>query len=444
MRKHIKIILALFLLLTGFTYSYIFSIQYWYQQTMADLNGRQLTDLKFLDSLTGFACTDGSSTNTGYILKTTNGGDNWSIVHSYNTKFEKIQFINSQTGYICAFNDNLFKTTNRGDNWFTIPLPGTFPQDMTALNNDTIWLTTDSDIGGGVFVTTNGGANWTNKYNIFGGNPSKIYMINMNTGFVARNSNSGVPLIKTTNGGNNWTSYSGIGGFSDMYFFDTLNGVKAPFATYFEKTTNGGVNWSQYNLLNGGNVIETGITKFKAINRDTIFGVYGVYEKNSNLYGMIWRTTNGGVNWGFQLTDTSIHISQYRQIDFYGKNYGWCYHRLGAGIHTKVGGDTTIFLTGVNNYLNATASCFRLFQNYPNPFNPQTTISYYLPKANFVSLKIYNLQGKETTVLVSGKKSEGFYEVSFDANKYNLSSGIYFYSLQTENYTETKKMILVK
>lgn len=87
-------------------------------------------------------------------------------------------------------------------------------------------------------------------------------------------------------------------------------------------------------------------------------------------------------------------------------------------------------------------SDFTLEQNYPNPFNPSTKISYQLPQNGFVSLKVYNAIGKEVATLVNEEKSAGRYEVNFDAA--GLSSGLYFYTIQTGSFQETKKMILIK
>ena len=86
---------------------------------------------------------------------------------------------------------------------------------------------------------------------------------------------------------------------------------------------------------------------------------------------------------------------------------------------------------------------FSLQQNYPNPFNPTTTISFSLVDNEFVSLKIYDILGREIKTLINNEEMEsGFYEIDFDAN--NLNSGIYFYKLTTNNFSEMKKMILVK
>ncbi len=82
-----------------------------------------------------------------------------------------------------------------------------------------------------------------------------------------------------------------------------------------------------------------------------------------------------------------------------------------------------------------------LFQNYPNPFNPNTTISYSLPKATKVELKVYNLLGQEIATLANEEKSPGNYEVNFNAA--NLSSGVYIYKLQAEEFVQTRKMLLL-
>lgn len=85
---------------------------------------------------------------------------------------------------------------------------------------------------------------------------------------------------------------------------------------------------------------------------------------------------------------------------------------------------------------------YQLNQNYPNPFNPTTVISYQLPENGFVTLKIYDVLGKEITTLVNEYKEAGYYEASFDAS--SLSSGVYFYKLQAGNFVTTKKMLLAR
>lgn len=85
---------------------------------------------------------------------------------------------------------------------------------------------------------------------------------------------------------------------------------------------------------------------------------------------------------------------------------------------------------------------FYLSQNYPNPFNPTTTISFSIPKQSFVYLKIYNILGELVRTLFDKEMNAGKYDISFDAS--NLPSGVYLYKLQTEGFTQVKKMILLK
>jgi gluconolactonase len=85
---------------------------------------------------------------------------------------------------------------------------------------------------------------------------------------------------------------------------------------------------------------------------------------------------------------------------------------------------------------------FRLFPNFPNPFNPSTAINYQLPATNYVTLKIFDILGREVTTLVNEIERPGSHTIRFDGG--NLSSGIYFYSLRTESLVETKEMILLK
>jgi hypothetical protein len=104
--------------------------------------------------------------------------------------------------------------------------------------------------------------------------------------------------------------------------------------------------------------------------------------------------------------------------------------------------DGTFSYSNIVNVSYDVPAEFVLNQNYPNPFNPATTISYFVPKESFVSIKVYDFLGREVTTLVSETKSTGSYELSFDGS--GLPSGTYFYTLIANNYSETKKMIVLK
>jgi len=83
-----------------------------------------------------------------------------------------------------------------------------------------------------------------------------------------------------------------------------------------------------------------------------------------------------------------------------------------------------------------------LRQNHPNPFNPATTIQYDVKDKGFVSLAVYDLLGREVASLVNESKDEGRYSISFDAS--NLPSGVYIYTLRVNNFTASKKMVVIK
>jgi len=83
-----------------------------------------------------------------------------------------------------------------------------------------------------------------------------------------------------------------------------------------------------------------------------------------------------------------------------------------------------------------------LSQNYPNPFNPSTTIKYQIPRNGYVTLKVYDILGKEVAALVNQQQQSGRYEVNFNAQ--NLASGVYLYRIRVNDYVAVKKMLLLK
>ena len=99
-------------------------------------------------------------------------------------------------------------------------------------------------------------------------------------------------------------------------------------------------------------------------------------------------------------------------------------------------------LTNVDKNTGLVPAAFALLQNYPNPFNPTTVISYQIASAGKVSLKVYDLLGREVATLVNELKSAGSYTATFNA--INLASGVYFYRLQAGSFTQTKRLVLLK
>ena len=195
----------------------------WYQQFMPNLNNRPISDITFLDSLTGYAVTPYTANDTAYIIKTINKGDDWNIIFRQPTNtvgaFTRIIFLNQNTGF--AGGNFLYKTTNAGNNWFQVIIPfGNLIFDMSVLDQDTIIFVDSDGLVGGVFKTINGGVNWTVNNSI---KPDKIYMYNSRIGFCSR---TGTSLYKTTNGGVGWNTITGENGYIDIRFANSLNGWK--------------------------------------------------------------------------------------------------------------------------------------------------------------------------------------------------------------------------
>ncbi|MBK9333159.1 MAG: T9SS type A sorting domain-containing protein [Ignavibacteria bacterium] len=199
--------------------------------------------------------------------------------------------------------------------------------------------------------------------------------------------------------------------------------------------------------INGGTISGPYAFSFSNINKDTIWSDGGQAFYGAGRYrGVLYRTTNGGDNWFYQIPDTSLGNQGYGFVQFINKNIGWASVSHGFAIHTLVGGDST-FLTNMSSLESKIANTFLLYQNYPNPFNPKTIINYELRISGYVKLIIFDISGKEIAVLVNHRQTSGSYEIKFDGSK--IPSGVYFYRLEAEDLkgnieSETKKMILIR
>ena len=167
-----------------------------------------------------------------------------------------------------------------------------------------------------------------------------------------------------------------------------------------------------------------------AINPGVVPALYGVYEDSGPGYNAVGHAA------GIGRLLTSTEAADYTLSNIFSKNsdpglaYDW----------TPV----KPVITGISkdNFTEQIPKTYQLFQNYPNPFNPTTTIRYGLPKSSMVTIKIYDILGQVVKTLVHEQQSSGQYNLKFDAS--NLASGIYFYTLRTGDYFQTKKMILLK
>ncbi|MFA5010803.1 MAG: T9SS type A sorting domain-containing protein [Ignavibacteria bacterium] len=424
----------------------------WYQQWFPNLNGGTIKDITFLDSLTGFAVTTTNSSVQAYILKTTNGGDNWDIIYTYippsvNSEFNRIQFVNSNTGFTSTNYFDFFKTTDGGLNWTNHSNQPTGAEDFSAINKDTLFYVYSGGFGGGVYRSINGGINWTRIWtNGTSDNPDKIYMYDKNIGFSCVVSSIS-HFRKTTNGGFNWFEINPTDAFLDIKFVDTLTGWKG--SNRIQKTTDGGLTWFLQTPPNVSSVI---IRSISMINKDTVWlGGTSFVGVGSNYYGVLIKTTNGGTNWGYQIPNIAIHSRRYKNINFINSNNGWAYvdqEEFNDGIHTKVVGNDTTYYTGIKLVPNFVPEVFSLGQNYPNPFNPSTNIQFELKEPSHITLKVYDVQGREVKELVNGRWGTGRFIADFDAT--DFSTGVYFYKIiingetTRQTFSETKRMVLIK
>lgn len=406
----------------------------WVQQTIPrpDLTVR---DLQFVDTLTGFIVSAKSPTDTSFIFKTTDGGNNWLTTYFDSLYLVCMDFVDKSVGYSGGANVGtgiIKKTTNGGIDWFTVSgIPYQIIEDIEFTNKDTGWISSTNPFDGGLWRTTDGGASWQTQMSA-SNRPSKIFFINSNTGWVIGSSNYN--LYKTTNSGENWIIQYGFASIPiDIFFVSVDTGwvTGGGGGTGIMKTTNGGNNWFAAN-----NPTPYGNSRIFFINNK--FGWAG-----SGLSKIV--ATKDGVNWGYQSTPGFSHYS----VCFVDTVHGWAGGGGNDILHSTDGGGPITY-TGIKQNGNFIPA-FELKQNYPNPFNASTRIKFSVLKPSYIELKIFNISGREITKLISGLQyNTGEYDYYFDPGMHSISSGIYFYTMKgstTDNkeiFIDTKKLMLLK
>jgi photosystem II stability/assembly factor-like uncharacterized protein len=412
----------------------------WFQQTLP-VND-QINDIFFLDSLTGWVVTDGrtSTNDTGYIMKTTDGGNIWAVQYNQPMRLSIAQFFDLNTGYVGGGSGSgtgrVFKTTNSGNSWNQVSGSTGLGDldDMFFINVDTGWVC-DKETFGGLIKTTNGCATWQLQLNdTF--RPSKLFFISKDTGWVLT-SDPMNKVYRTNNGGINWNLsfiFGNNANARDIFFSNKDTGwvTRSQQSTIsgISKTTDGGFNW----------VTQIDPDPFGS-------GLEGIYFIDNNTgyiatgFDKVIKTTNGGLNWFMQNGPSG----SYRRVQFVDTQTGWA----GGGIliHTTDGGGPPIGIL----YTGTVATKYRLDQNFPNPFNPTTIIFFELFEKSTVELKVFNILGEEVAEMVDDDHfTAGVYQFGFDASKEDLPSGVYFYRLIAKSeasdkvFIDTKKMILLK
>jgi autotransporter-associated beta strand protein len=169
---------------------------------------------------------------------------------------------------------------------------------------------------------------------------------------------------------------------------------------------------------------------------------------------LAWSTATEVNNYGFEIERRAIPSTVWAKVGFVAgsgtsnspHNYSFTDAALASGNYAyrlkQIDNSGAFKYSQEVQIAIVTPEVFALDQNFPNPFNPATVIRYQLPAAGYVSLKVYDMLGREVATLVNEQKPAGSYHVAFDAHL--LPSGVYFYSLQSKSFKETKEMVLIK
>jgi hypothetical protein len=399
----------------------------------------------------------GGDANTARIFKSTNGGLNWNDITGNLANTPRIISVWAVDGNTIFAGDGgsfssqggnakVWKTTNGGINWVNILSTG----GTAGYINGIVFLraspsfgiiASDSPAGPGqpfwMQKTTDGGNNWQpvtvpGYTGSFGGDHTVFVIDSLFFGFGISNSGSYAAL--TTDGGLTWNNrfLNNAGGYTTGLAFnsDKLNGIGVGNGVLpvISKTDNGGINWSS---LNTGRNVSGNFSRAKWVYGTNICFV----TAETGASGTIMVSSNNGTNWNTQSTAGVTGLNDIDLIYESGVIYAYAISTTGSVIKLQQ-------TTGIKTIGGTSPDNFKLMQNYPNPFNPSTNIRFQLPGQSMVSLKVYDISGKEISTLVNENLPAGNYEVAFKGS--NLSSGTYFYKLSAGNYSETKRMMLLK
>jgi len=228
----------------------------------------------------------------------------------------------------------------------------------------------------------------------------------------------------------------------------------------FHRSTDGGGTWSSGVRVNQDPINNGKVQYFPAINVDDFGGINVIYYDNRNISSdsmdvYLSRSTDGGTSW----TDTRINDHRFVPktvtgavgsgnqgdnigITSIGKKLWPVWMADFTGKYQIWTAPINISEIGINQISSLIPDGFSLLQNYPNPFNPSTVINFSIPKSGLVKLKVYDITGREVEVLVNEIKAAGNYR--YDYNSINMNSGIYFYKLESDGFTDIKKMAFIK
>jgi photosystem II stability/assembly factor-like uncharacterized protein len=430
--------------------------------------------------------------NDGGIFRSTNGGgeNNWTKLYDLPVSqfyAGSIDYLMPQRKYGGTQDNGTMRTlTGSTDDWDFIYGGDGFHTFVDYTNSNIIYAESQY---GGIGRSTDGGLNfnyiaggltgrfnWSTPYILDIANPAILYL-------------GTHMLFRTTNRGNSWTAISPDLTHGPNGRLGTLTAVSSAVLPDSQRviitgaddskvsiSTNSGTSWNDIS----GSLPNRYVTDVLIDKRNPSIAYVTLSGFNQDLRNPhVFRTVNYGTDWtdiSGNLPDIPVNsvIIDYNRDSvlyagtdagvYYTRNLGESWQLLGAGLPNSPVFDLafhpptqklvaithgrSMFEIDVTNLplsvnqISTAAEAFKLYQNYPNPFNPGTVISYSLKENGYVTLKIFDILGKEVATLVNAKQNAGTYNVEWDAGKYN--SGVYFYKLSTEKFSDTKRMILLK
>lgn len=389
----------------------------------------------------------------------------------FTTSLNSVSGVTDNIAWVCGNAGKVIRTNNGGINWINATgtgIPGTLDLYNIFAIDSTTALVTGSNTTAYVFRSTNGGLTWVQVFTQAGGFMNAIWMTTPLTGLMYGDPVGGRwSLWRTTNGGVNWDSTgmflaqagSEAGWNNSMYvtgtnvwfgtnnsrvYYSPLSGLTATwqvqsttqassYAVWFNTSVNGMLGGTQLMATVNGGVNWTAVTSPGSGN------ISGITGSASNWWftrqaASIYRTTDNGVTF---TTDYTAPAGTFTHIQKAATGSRMWAVRNNGGIASSL---STV---GIDPVSTEIPGYYSLSQNYPNPFNPATKFRFTLPQSSAVTIKIYDIAGREVDVLVNDVyMSAGAYEVNYSADK--LSSGVYFYRILANDFAETKKMVLTK
>jgi photosystem II stability/assembly factor-like uncharacterized protein len=318
--------------------------------------------------------------------------------------------------YACT-SEGLFSSVDNGGTWYSNQ--GTWTYDIAELSDSRVIAATT----GGILESADGGSTWQG-YQTIGLPLTSIYCL-------ARDFSGNILA---------GTAYDGIFASTASGSFWTQMGITSPLIFYSVKTIeidnegrifagtdtagayysdDSGLNWKKVSSINGKDVTSFVVSQTSAYYAGSSDRGISV----STDRGLSWRSANIG------LTDSSVTSLL---ID----KKGYLYAATDNGLFMSTG-----IVTGYREGTRGPSS-FSLSQNYPNPFNPTTAISYKLSSLTHITLKVYDVLGREVATLIDEVRPPGDYSVQFDGSR--LPSGVYFYRFAAGNFVQIRKMVLIK